>query len=146
MGRGSGAQSNSPLSLRCRSSSGSAISSLSGIFKRPTCFVGALGRTLNVQGVRLACGRRAPPRIWTFLCGLRGLTGSSPGRPLKTSGATKVEAGRSQADSLAEPPRLTAEGARGPDRGQRVRHEAVDADARQPERDRRIGPVTAEAQ
>ena len=28
--------------------------------------VGALGRTLNVQGVRLACGRRAPPRSGTF--------------------------------------------------------------------------------
>src|SRR5437899_5314428 len=70
MGRGSGAQSNSPLSLRCRSSSGSAISSLSGIFKRPICFVGALGRTLNVQGVRLACGPRAPPRSWTLLTAL----------------------------------------------------------------------------
>src|SRR3989442_3818992 len=101
---------------------------------------------LNVQGGRLAGGRRAPPRIWTFLSGLRGLTGSCPGRPLKTSGATKVEAGRSQADSLAEPPRLAAEGARGPDRGQRVRHEAVDADARQLERDRRIEPVRAAGQ
>src|SRR5437762_11853043 len=30
-----------------------------------TCW-GALGRTLNVQEVRLACGHRAPPRIWTF--------------------------------------------------------------------------------
>src|SRR6266852_3728709 len=70
MGRGSGAQSNSPLSLRCRSSSGSAISSLSGIFKRPICFVGALGRTLNVQGVRLACGPRAPPCRWTLLIAL----------------------------------------------------------------------------
>src|SRR5262249_376668 len=35
--------------------------------KGPICFVGALGRTLNVQGVRLTCGRRAPPRIWTLL-------------------------------------------------------------------------------
>jgi hypothetical protein len=37
-----------------------------GCGKRPICFVGALGRTLNVQEVRLACGSRAPPRIWTF--------------------------------------------------------------------------------
>ena len=29
--------------------------------------VGALGRTLNVEGLRLACCRRAPPRIWTLL-------------------------------------------------------------------------------
>src|SRR6266478_4968053 len=42
-----------------------------GCGKRPICFVGALGRTLNVQGVRLACGLRAPPRIWTFLRSLR---------------------------------------------------------------------------
>jgi hypothetical protein len=28
---------------------------------------GALGRTLNVERLRLACGCRAPPRIWTFL-------------------------------------------------------------------------------
>ena len=62
--------------------------SLAGCGKRPICFVGALGRTLTPgeaepkagrahreivasasepQGVRLACGRRAPPRIWTFL-------------------------------------------------------------------------------
>ncbi len=32
---------------------------------------GALGRTLNVERLRLACGRRAPPRIWTFLSTLR---------------------------------------------------------------------------
>jgi len=32
---------------------------------------GALDRTLNVQKVRLACGRRAPPRIWAFLSGVR---------------------------------------------------------------------------
>ena len=31
---------------------------------------GALGRTLNVQRVRLACGLRAPPRSWTFLSSL----------------------------------------------------------------------------
>src|SRR5215470_4211329 len=37
----------------------------------PICFVGALVRTLNVQRVRLACGHRAPPRIWTFLSSLR---------------------------------------------------------------------------
>ena len=29
------------------------------------CFVGALVRTLNVERLRLACGRRAPPRSWT---------------------------------------------------------------------------------
>src|SRR5207302_11217692 len=34
------------------------------------CFVGALGRTLNVQRVRLACGLRAPPRSWTLLVAL----------------------------------------------------------------------------
>jgi hypothetical protein len=33
--------------------------------------VGALGRERNVQGVRLTCGRRAPPRIWTILSSLR---------------------------------------------------------------------------
>src|SRR5207249_4206531 len=33
----------------------------------------------NVQGVRLARGRRAPPRIWTLLSGLRGI--SARGRP-----------------------------------------------------------------
>src|SRR2546422_5684055 len=43
----------------------------SRLLKRPICFVGALGRTLNVQRVRLACGRRAPPRIWTFLSSLQ---------------------------------------------------------------------------
>src|SRR6185295_6320954 len=32
---------------------------------------GALGSTLNVERLRLACGRRAPPRIWTFLSILR---------------------------------------------------------------------------
>src|SRR5882724_2097677 len=32
--------------------------------------VGALGRTLNVQEVRLACGLRAPPRSWTLLIAL----------------------------------------------------------------------------
>src|SRR5213593_1620205 len=32
--------------------------------------VGALGRTLNVQGVRLACGPRAPPCSWTLLIAL----------------------------------------------------------------------------
>ena len=30
------------------------------------CFVGALGRALNVWKVRLARGLRAPPRSWTF--------------------------------------------------------------------------------
>src|SRR4029453_269369 len=35
--------------------------------KSPICFVGPLGRTLNVERLRLAYGRRAPPRIWTFL-------------------------------------------------------------------------------
>ena len=40
---------------------------LAGCSKGPICFVGALGRTLDVQRVRLACGRRAPPRIWTLL-------------------------------------------------------------------------------
>src|SRR5260370_500088 len=34
---------------------------------RERLFVGALGRRFNVQGVRLTCGLRAPPRIWTFL-------------------------------------------------------------------------------
>src|SRR6266852_5183227 len=34
------------------------------------CGVGALGRTLNVQEVRLACGRRAPPCSWTLLIAL----------------------------------------------------------------------------
>src|SRR5713101_3638067 len=34
------------------------------------CGVGALGRTLNVQGVRLACGPRAPPCSWTLLIAL----------------------------------------------------------------------------
>src|SRR5439155_9777713 len=53
---------------------------------------------------------------------------------------------RSQADSLAEPPRLAAQRAGGPDRGQRVCHEAVDADARQLERDRRIEPIRAAGQ
>src|SRR5881628_2759483 len=47
--------------------------------------VGALGRTLNVQGVRLACGPRAPPCSWTLLIALataflrqapRGIAGS----------------------------------------------------------------------
>jgi methionine synthase II (cobalamin-independent) len=38
--------------------------------KRPT-FVGAR-RTLDVQGVRLARGSPAPPRIWTFLISLPG--------------------------------------------------------------------------
>src|SRR5439155_10126421 len=33
----------------------------------PICFAGALGRTLNVQEVRLACGLPAPPRSWTLL-------------------------------------------------------------------------------
>src|SRR5207247_11424141 len=32
--------------------------------------VGALGRTLNVQRVRLACGPRAPPCSWTLLIAL----------------------------------------------------------------------------
>ena len=35
--------------------------------KGPDLFVGALGRTLNVEEVRLACDLRAPPRIWTLL-------------------------------------------------------------------------------
>ena len=35
--------------------------------KRPIRFVGARGRALNVQEVRLARGSRAPPRIWTVL-------------------------------------------------------------------------------
>src|SRR5712692_6237907 len=35
--------------------------------QRPICFVGALDRRLNVERLRLACGLRAPPRIWTFL-------------------------------------------------------------------------------
>src|SRR6266508_5600739 len=35
--------------------------------KPPSEELGALGRTLNVQRVRLACGPRAPPCIWTFL-------------------------------------------------------------------------------
>src|SRR5712692_871033 len=43
--------------------------------------IGALGRTLNVQGVRLACGRRAPPRIWTFLSSLRVFPRSFPAPP-----------------------------------------------------------------
>ncbi|PYO56528.1 MAG: hypothetical protein DMD83_13985 [Candidatus Rokuibacteriota bacterium] len=34
------------------------------------CGVGALGRTLNVQRVRLACGPRAPPCSWTLLIAL----------------------------------------------------------------------------
>jgi Dienelactone hydrolase family len=42
-----------------------------GCGKRPICFVGALGRALNVQAVRLARSSRAPPRIWTFLRSLR---------------------------------------------------------------------------
>jgi len=41
------------------------------MLKKAICFVGALGRTLNVERLRLACGRRAPPRIWTFLSILR---------------------------------------------------------------------------
>src|SRR6266542_5033111 len=41
-------------------------------------FVGALGRTLNVQGVRLACGRRAPPRPWTLLIALAGRSWRDP--------------------------------------------------------------------
>src|SRR5207247_6485561 len=36
----------------------------------PPSFVGALGRTLNVQRVRLACGPRAPPCSWTLLIAL----------------------------------------------------------------------------
>src|SRR5205823_9877120 len=36
----------------------------------PICFVGALGCTLDVQGVRLACSLRAPPRSWTRLLAL----------------------------------------------------------------------------
>src|SRR5207249_9513299 len=32
--------------------------------------VGALGCTLNVQGVRLACSLRAPPCSWTLLIAL----------------------------------------------------------------------------
>src|SRR6266508_2691012 len=39
--------------------------------KPPSEELGALGRTLNVQRVRLACGPRAPPCIWTFLSSLR---------------------------------------------------------------------------
>ena len=34
---------------------------------RPICVVGALGCTLDVQQVRLACSHRAPPRSWTCL-------------------------------------------------------------------------------
>src|SRR5438094_5147501 len=45
----------------------------------PICFVGALGRTLNVQGVRLACGPRAPPCSWTLLIALaRGFPRQAP--------------------------------------------------------------------
>src|SRR6266536_4449255 len=36
----------------------------------PPSFVGALGRTLNVRRVRLACGPRAPPCSWTLLTAL----------------------------------------------------------------------------
>ena len=45
---------------------------------RPICFVGALDRTLNVQRVRLACGLRAPPRIWTLLIALAGFLRQAP--------------------------------------------------------------------
>src|SRR6185369_10922091 len=38
----------------------------------PICFVGALDRRLNVQQVRLAGCRRAPPRSWTLLIALAG--------------------------------------------------------------------------
>ena len=38
----------------------------------PICFVGALGRALNVERLRLAPGLRAPPRSWTLLDRLLG--------------------------------------------------------------------------
>jgi hypothetical protein len=38
-----------------------SVLSLAGCSKRPICGVGAFGRTLDVQTVRLACGHRAPP-------------------------------------------------------------------------------------
>src|SRR5712692_12103853 len=53
--------------------------------------IGALGRTLNVQGVRLACGRRAPPRIWTFDGGPRygPPYPPTPGPPRQSRGAPR---------------------------------------------------------
>ena len=39
----------------------------SRMLKKPHLLRSRLSRTLNVQRVRLACGHRAPPRIWTFL-------------------------------------------------------------------------------
>src|SRR2546426_12023197 len=44
--------------------------------------VGALGCTLNVQGVRLACSSRAPPCSWTLLIALARalLAGDESGR------------------------------------------------------------------
>ena len=41
---------------------------------RAHLLVGALGRTLNVERLRLACGLRAPPRIWTLLIALVGFS------------------------------------------------------------------------
>src|SRR6266852_5684279 len=51
---------------------------------------GALGRTLNVQKVRLACGSRAPPRSWTFLS--RRRVGAFPerGDVMKITGIESV--------------------------------------------------------
>ena len=39
--------------------------------KGPSASLTPAGRTLNVQRVRFACGRRASPRSWTFLSRLR---------------------------------------------------------------------------
>ena len=44
--------------------------SIIAVLDPETAIAGTLGCTLNVQRVRLACGRRAPPRIWTFLSSL----------------------------------------------------------------------------
>src|SRR5207247_3861749 len=45
-----------------------------GAWKWFICSVGAFGRTLSVQRVRLACGPRSPPRAWAFLSGLRAFS------------------------------------------------------------------------
>src|SRR5207249_2799992 len=59
---------------------------LAGCRKRPICFVGALGCTLDVLEVRLARSLRAPPRIWILFEQSatrpgRGVSGRAPGRP-----------------------------------------------------------------
>ncbi len=71
--------------------------------KRPICFVGALGRTLNVQGVRLACSHRAPPRIWTFLSSLDAKLTPLYTGPYHDAAMTRPQRGQSVSVTIDRP-------------------------------------------